>query len=76
MVMKCWNWCMKSYICCTHELKLFGIHQLELFSRYLDDDHKNLYDGDEYCANNPKGMYLFRTGILNTDIRSEYSLEQ
>lgn len=33
-------------------------HELEICSRHLDNDHEKLYDGDEYCANNPNGMYF------------------
>lgn len=47
MVMKFWNWCMKSYICC-HIVKMIN----SAFHN-SDDAHENLYDGDEYCAKNP-----------------------
>lgn len=43
---------MKLYICC-HIVKMIN----SAFHN-SDDAHENLYDGDEYCANNPKGMYF------------------
>lgn len=43
---------MKFYICC------YIVKMINSNFYNLDDVFENLYDGDEYCVNNLKGMYF------------------